>query len=99
MCRSLPTSALTLPNRGRYVSPHMPVVLHTRLQYSCGGETIAFRNDDDAAIGNGESLRIPCSIKTDSLARRDRHVLVDNAPLQLRTFTDSDIRKQKRIFD
>jgi hypothetical protein len=51
------------------------------------GETISFRNDDNATIGNREALRVVRAIEPDSLAGRDHHVLVDDATLQLSSFT------------
>src|SRR5258708_7039421 len=49
---------------------------------------VLFGNDDDAVVGHREALRIARPIKTDPLARGNRHVLVDNAALELRSIPD-----------
>src|SRR5207249_1761029 len=62
-------------------------------------KTVPFANDDDAAVGHREAIRIARPIKTDPLARGNHHVLLDNTALQLCALPHRDTLEEQRILD
>src|SRR5882724_7162610 len=87
----MPTRLFSPLQRGR--------IADVRTDSGSQGKTIPFGNDDDAAVGNGEARRIARPIKTDPLARRNHHVFLDNAALQMCSLPNRDTVEEERILD